>query len=85
MKGDVPLALQHCKIYSLDLAALIAGTTMRGQFEERLKEIIDEVKKSDGGIILFIDEIHTLLGAGAVGGSMDAANMLKPALVRLIS
>merc|ERR1719162_1745053 len=80
--GDVPDTLQGCKLIGLDLAALIAGATMRGEFEERLKGVVDEVQKSDGEIILFIDEMHTVVGAGAASGSMDASNLLKPALAR---
>ncbi|MGE5480604.1 MAG: Clp protease N-terminal domain-containing protein, partial [Chloroflexota bacterium] len=80
--GDVPEPLKTKSIVSLDMSALIAGAQYRGQFEERLKAVIKEVTESDGEIILFIDELHTLIGAGAVGGSMDAANILKPALAR---
>ncbi|UTO55592.1 ATP-dependent chaperone ClpB [Neoehrlichia mikurensis] len=80
--GDVPIGLRHAKIMSLDLGALIAGTKYRGEFEERLKAVINEITSSNGSIILFIDELHTLIGAGAVGGSMDASNLLKPALAR---
>src|SRR5690625_7924202 len=70
------------KIFSLDLAALIAGAKYKGEFEERIKAVINEVKESDGQFILFIDEIHTLIGAGGGQGAMDAANILKPALAR---
>jgi ATP-dependent Clp protease ATP-binding subunit ClpA len=80
--GDVPETLRTKTIVSLDLGALVAGTSFRGQFEERLKAIVQQVTDSDGEIILFIDELHTLIGAGATGGSMDAANILKPALAR---
>lgn len=80
--GDVPEGLRDVKIWSLDMGALIAGAKFRGEFEERLKAVIDEVSKSNGGIILFIDELHTLIGAGKTEGSMDAANLLKPALAR---
>ena len=81
--GDVPENLKTKQIVALDMGALIAGTSFRGQFEERLKAVIREVSSSDGEIILFIDELHTLIGAGASsGGSMDAANILKPALAR---
>ena len=82
MKGDVPDSLKNRKVFSLDIGALIAGAKFRGEFEERLKAVLSEVKKSEGGIILFIDEIHTLVGAGKGDGAMDAANILKPALAR---
>lgn len=81
-KGDVPESLKNRELVSLDLGALIAGTKYRGEFEDRLKKIMKEIEKSDGKIILFIDEIHTIVGAGAAEGSMDASNMLKPALAR---
>lgn len=80
--GDVPDSLQNCKLIGLDLGALIAGATMRGEFEERLKAVLEEVTQSNGEIILFIDEMHTVVGAGAASGSMDASNLLKPALAR---
>jgi len=80
--GDVPDTLQGCKLIGLDLAALVAGASMRGEFEERLKSVLEEVQNSEGEIILFIDEMHTLVGAGAAQGSMDASNLLKPALAR---
>mmetsp|Transcript_11469 Transcript_11469/g.26931 ORF Transcript_11469/g.26931 Transcript_11469/m.26931 type:complete len:1011 (-) Transcript_11469:982-4014(-) len=80
--GDVPDTLQGCKLIGLDLAALVAGASMRGEFEERLKSVLEEVQNSDGEIILFIDEMHTVVGAGAAAGSMDASNLLKPALAR---
>lgn len=82
VKQDVPENLQSKEIYVLDLAALIAGAKYKGEFEERLKAVIKEVKSSDGQIILFVDEIHTLIGAGGGNGAMDAANILKPALAR---
>ncbi len=80
--GDVPDSLKDKELVSLDLGILIAGTKYRGEFEERLKNILKEIEKSDGKIILFIDEIHTIVGAGAAEGSLDASNMLKPALAR---
>jgi ATP-dependent Clp protease ATP-binding subunit ClpB len=79
---DVPESLQTKTVFSLDMGALIAGTQYRGQFEERLKAVVKEVADSDGEYILFIDELHTLVGAGATQGAMDAANILKPALAR---
>src|SRR5574344_1667475 len=82
LRGDVPENLKDKKLYSLDMGALIAGAKYKGEFEERLKGVINEVTKSNGGIILFIDEIHTLVGAGAGEGAIDAANILKPALAR---
>ena len=80
--GDVPDSLQDCKLIGLDMGALIAGATYRGEFEERLKQVVDTVKDSEGKIVLFIDEMHTVVGAGATSGSMDASNLLKPALAR---
>src|SRR3990167_3518703 len=80
--GDVPDSLKGRSLMSLDMGSLIAGAKYRGEFEERLKSVLDEVKNSDGQIILFIDEMHTLIGAGASEGSMDASNLLKPALSR---
>lgn len=82
VSGDVPGMLKDKLVVTLDMGALVAGTSFRGQFEERLKAVIKEVTDSDGQIILFIDEMHTLVGAGAASGSMDAANILKPALAR---
>ncbi len=81
-KGDVPENLKDKQIYALDMGALLAGAKYKGEFEERLKSVVNEVKKSEGDIILFIDEIHTLVGAGGGQGAMDAANILKPALAR---
>ncbi len=82
LRGDVPENLKDKQLFSLDMGALIAGAKYKGEFEERLKSVINEVSKSQGGIILFIDEIHTLVGAGKSEGAMDAANILKPALAR---
>ena len=82
VRGDVPEGLKDKKIFALDMGALVAGAKYRGEFEERLKAVLDEVKKSEGSIILFIDEIHTIVGAGKTEGSMDAGNMLKPMLAR---
>src|SRR5690606_14376514 len=77
--GDVPENLKTKVVYSLDMGALVAGAKYKGEFEERLKAVVKEVAQSDGQIILFIDEIHTLVGAGGGEGAMDAANILKPA------
>ena len=82
VKGDVPATLKDKTIFSLDMGALIAGAKYRGEFEERLKAVLNEVKKSEGKIILFIDELHTIVGAGKTEGSMDAGNLLKPLLAR---
>ena len=82
VKGDVPDGLKDKKIYSLDMGALVAGAKYRGEFEERLKAVLSEVKKSEGEIILFIDELHLIVGAGKTDGAMDAGNMLKPMLAR---
>ena len=82
VRGDVPNNLKDRKIFSLDMGALIAGAKFRGEFEERLKAVLNEVKKSEGRIILFIDELHTIVGAGKTEGSMDAGNLLKPMLAR---
>ena len=82
VRGDVPKSLQDKTIFSLDMGALIAGAKYRGEFEERLKSVLNEVKKSEGKILLFIDELHTIVGAGKTEGSMDAGNLLKPMLAR---
>ena len=82
VRGDVPTTLKDRQLISLDMGALIAGAKFRGEFEERLKSVLEEVKKSDGRIILFIDELHTIVGAGKTEGSMDAGNLLKPMLAR---
>src|SRR5438034_1524957 len=82
LNGDVPESLQDKKLLALDMGALIAGAKYRGEFEERLKAVLQEVTSSDGGIILFIDEMHTIVGAGKADGAMDASNLLKPALAR---
>lgn len=81
-KNDVPVSLQNKTLYELDLGALVAGAKYRGEFEERLKAVLNEIKKAEGDIILFIDEIHQLVGAGKTDGAMDAANLLKPMLAR---
>ena len=80
--GDVPDTLKNNKLIGLDLGALVAGAKFRGEFEERLKDVLKEVEDHAGEIILFIDEMHTVVGAGAAEGSMDASNLLKPALAR---
>lgn len=82
VKGDVPEGLKDKKIFSLDLGSLVAGAKYRGEFEERLKAVLEDVKNSNGEIILFIDELHTIVGAGKTDGAMDAGNMLKPMLAR---
>ncbi len=82
IQGDVPDSLKDKQLFVLDMGSLIAGTKYRGEFEERLKGILKEIEKSEGRILLFIDEVHTLVGAGATEGAMDAANLLKPALAR---
>ena len=82
VRGDVPEGLKDKKIFSLDMGALVAGAKYRGEFEERLKAVLEEVKKSEGQIILFIDELHLIVGAGKTDGAMDAGNMLKPMLAR---
>ena len=82
VRGDVPQGLQDKKIFALDMGALVAGAKYRGEFEERLKAVLEDVKNSDGQIILFIDELHTIVGAGKTDGALDAGNMLKPMLAR---
>ena len=82
LRGDVPEGLKNKKIFALDMGALVAGAKYRGEFEERLKNVLDEVKKSEGEVIMFIDELHTIVGAGKTEGAMDAGNMLKPMLAR---
>ena len=82
VRGDVPEGLKECTIFSLDMGSLVAGAKYRGEFEERLKAVLQEVKKSEGNIILFIDELHTIVGAGKTDGAMDAGNLLKPMLAR---
>src|SRR5260370_29199354 len=82
VRGDVPKTLASKQVVVLDLGALVAGAKYRGEFEERLKAVLKEVTNAEGGIILFIDELHTLVGAGAAEGAMDASNMLKPMLSR---
>ena len=82
VKNDVPRILRNKKILALDMGALIAGSKFRGEFEERLKAVMDEIKSSDGSVILFIDELHTVVGAGSAEGAIDASNLMKPALSR---
>ena len=82
VKGDVPNSLKNKMVWELDMASLIAGAKYRGEFEERLKNVLNEVKKSEGNIIMFIDEIHTIVGSGATEGAMDTSNILKPMLAR---
>src|SRR5207248_569560 len=82
INGDVPEGLKNRRVVALDMGALVAGSKFRGEFEDRLKAVLREVEEAAGNVILFIDEIHTLVGAGAAEGAMDASNMLKPALAR---
>ena len=82
LKGDVPSSLKNKTVWELDMAALVAGAKYHGEFEERLKNVLNEVKKSEGDIIMFIDEIHMIVGTGASGGAMDTSNILKPMLAR---
>ena len=82
VKGDVPEELKNRKVLAIDMGTLVAGSKFRGEFEERLKAVMDEIKSAKGEIIVFIDEIHTVVGAGAAEGGIDASNMMKPALAR---
>jgi len=82
IKGDIPEPLRDRRVITLDLAGLVAGTKYRGEFEERMKRVMDEIRGAAGEIILFIDELHTLVGAGAAEGAIDASNIIKPALAR---
>src|SRR5574341_476101 len=82
VRGDVPEVLRNKRVVQLDLAALVAGTKYRGEFEERMKKVMDEIRKAQGEVVLFVDELHTLVGAGAAEGAIDASNILKPALAR---
>src|SRR5207249_5333104 len=80
--GDVPEGLKGKRVWALDIGALLAGSKYRGEFEERLKAVLNEIKSAEGQIILFIDELHTIVGAGAAEGAVDAGNMMKPLLAR---
>src|ERR671935_83006 len=80
--GDVPEGLKGKRVWALDIGALLAGSKYRGEFEERLKAVLNEIRHAEGAVILFIDELHTIVGAGAAEGAVDAANMLKPMLAR---
>ena len=82
VKGDVPDSLKDKKLFALDMGSLVAGAKYRGEFEERLKAVLEEIKASDGQILLFIDELHTIVGAGKTDGAMDAGNLVKPMLAR---
>src|SRR5207302_5003593 len=82
VRGDVPEVLRNKRVVQLDLAALVAGTKYRGEFEERMKKVMEEIRKAQGEVVLFVDELHTLVGAGAAEGAIDASNILKPSLSR---
>ena len=82
VRGDIPEPLKDKRVVSLDLAGLVAGTKYRGEFEERMKRVMEEIRRAQGEVVLFVDELHTLVGAGAAEGAIDASNILKPALAR---